>query len=327
VETLFKKACILLLSLSLAACAGQGVQPATGTKSTGSSVGSPLHKMDVYGGIGGSRMDMTMGDAPPWFSGRTLAHFYVGIREVDMIANGQATPVFSLGSPYVFDLLAYQDGSMADLGQGSIAPGQYSQLRFVFDTASAQAIFSDGSSLPVVFMTNNGNAGNRPGSSTVTTTDANIAGAVDVTINAQINVNAGDQLSYGIDFNALESMAVVNNNSMKVRPSLVGASNSSSGKITGTVVNQSGSPVQNVVVAAVASDGTIVNTALTGPMGRFNIHGINAGTYQVVLYNSYTTAGGQQYNASGQSSTSTSVNGPSVTVTGGTATAVGTLAD
>jgi hypothetical protein len=324
VEALFKKACILLLSLSLAACAGQGMQPKTTTTSAG-TVGVPLHKLDVYGGIG--NMSMMMGDAPPWFSGRTLAHFYVGVREVDLIANGQATPVISLASPYVFDLLAYQDGSMAGLGQGAVTPGQYSQMRFVFDTASAQAIFSDGSSLPVTFMTNNGSSANRPGASTVTTTDANIPGAVDVTINSAISVNSGDSITFGVDFNALESMAVVNNNAMKVRPSLIGASTNSSGKVTGTIVNQNGTPVQNVVVAAVASNGTIVNTALTGPYGRFNIHGINAGTYQIVLYNSYTTAGGQQYTASGPSSTATSVNGPSVTITGGAGTDTGTLTD
>jgi hypothetical protein len=231
----------------------------------------------------------------------------------------------SLASPYVFDLLAYQDGSMAALGQGAIAPGQYTQLRFIFDTASAQAIFSDGSSLPITFMTNNGN-GNGPGAATTTTNDPNISGAVDVTINAPFTVNFGDTPSYDVDFNALESMAVVNNNSMKVRPALVAANTNSSGKITGTIVNQNGNPVQNVVVAAVAN-GAIVNTALTGPYGRFNIHGLNAGAYQIVLYNSYTTVAGQQYNASGASSNATSLNGPTANVTGGAATAVGTLTD
>lgn len=299
------------------------MQPNTTTTSAGTVGG--LHKLDVYGGIG--TMSLMMGDAPPWFSGRALSHFYVGVREVDLIANGQATPVISLASPYVFDLLAYQDGSMAALGQASVTPGQYSQIRYVVDTASAQAVFSDGSSLPVTFMTNNGSSANRPGASTITTTDPNIPGAVDVTVNASISVNNGDNIAYGADFNALESMAVVNNNSVKVRPSVVTAASNASGKITGNIVNQSGAAVQNVVVAAVASDGTIVNTALTGPYGKFNIHGVNAGTYQLVLYNSYTTVGGQQYNASAASNTATSFNGPSVTVTGGAETAVGTLTD
>lgn len=312
----------MLLSLSLAACGGQGLQPNPLSSGSGSGL---IHKVDVSGGIG-PRMDIMLGDAPPWFSGRTLSHFYIGVREVDALANGQTTPVVALSSPYVFDLLAYQDGNTLDLGQGSIAPGNYSQLRFILDTASAQAIFSDGTSLPVTFLTNNGSSGNRPGASTVTTADPNIPGAVDVTVNTSISVDAGS-VSYGIDFNALESMAVVNNNSMKVRPSLVIASNASAGKITGTVVNQNGNAVQNAVVAAVAPDGTIVNTALTGPYGRFNIHHLNAGTYQVVIFNSYTTGGGQSYNASGATSNATSINGPSVTVTGGAATAAGTLAD
>lgn len=317
----FKKASVFILSLTLAACAGQGVQPKLSPQGSGSSIIKP---QDVTGGIGPA-LSISLCDAAPWFSGKTLSHFYIGVREVDAVANGQITPVVSLSSPYVFDLLAYQDGNMLTLGQAAVAPGQYNQLRFVLDTASAQATFSDGSSLPVTFMTNNGN-GNGPGGSTATTSDPTIPGAVDVTVNGSFAVSSDTGAAFGVDFNALESMAVVNNNSMKVRPALVASSNASSGKITGTVVNQNGSPVQNVVVAAV-SNGAIVNTALTGPYGRFNIHNLNAGTYQVVLYNSYTTVAGQQYNANGQTNAAASFNGPSVTVTGGSATAIGTVAD
>jgi hypothetical protein len=322
VEALFKKACILLLSLSLAACAGQGMQPKATSTSTGTGSGV-VHKYDISGGIGPLlSISICLGDAPPWFSGRTLSHFYVGVREVDAIANGQSTPIIALSSPYVVDLLAYQDGNMASLGSGSIAAANYSQLRFVFDTASAQAIFSDGTTLPVTFMTNNG-GGNGAGASTTTATDPNIAGAVDVTVPASV----GSSDTYGIDFNALESMAVVNNNSMKIRAAMIASSATQSGKITGTILNQSGSPVQNVVVAAVGSNGAIVNTALTGPYGRFNIHNLGAGTYSLVLYNAYTTEAGQQYTAIGQSSTATSISGPTVTVTGGSATATGNLTD
>jgi Domain of unknown function (DUF4382)/Carboxypeptidase regulatory-like domain len=300
------------------------MQPSPLSKGAGSG---QVGKFDVSGGIGPGRLDVAMGDAPPWFSGRTLSHFYIGVREVDAIANGQSTTVLSMGSPYVFDLLSYQDGNALDLGQASVMPANYTQLRFVLDVASAQAIFSDGTSVPVTFLTNNGSNGNRPGASTVTTTDPNVQGAVDVTVNGSFTVGSGDSASFGIDFNALESTALVNNNAMKVRPSLVVASNASAGKITGNIVNQNGAPVQNAVVAAVAADGTIVNTALTGPYGRFNIHHLNAGSYQVVIYNSYTTAGGQSYTASGQTSNAASVSGPTVTVTGGAATATGALAD
>ena len=114
---------------------------------------------------------------------------------------------------------------------------------------------------------------------------------------------------------------------VRVRPALIAAAGSAQASVSGTSVNQSGSPVQNVVVAAVAADGTIANTGLTGPRGIFNVHALSAGTYTLRIFNSYTTVSGQQYAASGQTSTAASFNGPTVNVGAGSSVAVGTLAD
>lgn len=316
----------IVMSLGLAACGGQGMQnvPVTQSQATHAGVLRPL---DVTGGIGPSQMySAYMGDAAPWFSGRTLSHFYIGVREVDVLLNGQVIPIAQSGSsPYTMDLLAYQNGSALQLVQASLSPASYTGMRFVLAPSVSSAVFADGTTLPVTFVTNNGGGNGGPGASTVTTPDPNMADAVDVTISGAFTLAPDSPGSFNVDFNALESMSL-SNNMVRVRPSLV-AAGGAQGSVSGTIVNQSGSAVQNVVVAAVAADGTIANTALTGPRGLFNVHALNPGTYTLRIFNSYTTVSGQQYAASGQTSTAASFNGPTVSVGAGSAVAVGTLGD
>lgn len=314
----------IIMSLGLAACGGHGTQSLP-TATQGAATGV-LRPLDVTGGIGPSSFTAAMGDAAPWFSGRTLSHFYLGVREVDVLLNGQIIPIGQSGStPYTMDLLAYQNGSALQLVQASISPANYTGMRFVLAPSASSAVFADGTTLPVTFVTNNGNGNGGPGGSTVTTTDPNMADAIDVTISGAFPLASDAPSTFNVDFNALESMSL-SNNTVRVRPALV-AAGSAQGSVSGTIVNQSGSPVQNVVVAAVAADGTIANTALTGPHGLFNVHALNPGTYTLRIFNSYTTVSGQQYAASGQTSTATSFDGPTVNVGAGSAVAAGTLGD
>jgi hypothetical protein len=98
------------------------------------------------------------------------------------------------------------------------------------------------------------------------------------------------------------------------------------GSVKGTVQNASGGAVANATVVAVASDGSIGNTTCTDANGIFTLGTLRSGTYQLVIYNQYTTASGQRVNAYGASSAQ-SVTGPAVTVTGGQTTSLGTIAD
>lgn len=329
-EKVLKKQAVLvgaiIMSLGLAACGGHGTQSLPAATQGQSADKGVLRPLDVTGGIGPSQMySAYMGDAAPWFSGRSLSHFYIGVREVDVLLNGQIIPIAQSGSaPYTMDLLAYQDGSALKLLQASLQPASYTGMRFVLAPSASSAVFSDGTTMPVAFVTNNGGNGG-PGSSTVTSADPNMADAIDVTVSGAFTLAPDAPAAFSIDFNALESMSL-SNNTVRVRPALVAAAGAQ-GSASGTIVNQSGSPVQNAVVAAVAADGTIANTALTGPRGNFNVHGLNAGTYTLRVFNSYTTVSGQQYTASGQTSAAASFNGPTVSVGAGSSTAVGTIAD
>lgn len=282
--------------------------------------------MDTLGGIGGALYAL-LGDASPVLNGVTLSHFTIGVREIDAISNGQSQPLATFATPYSVDLLAYQNGNMLTLGNASVPAQNYDHVRIVVDTATASAVFANGTSLPVSFMTNSSSSSSSGAGASTSTTADSTPGAVDITLPVSVATTAGGSDSVQIDFNVLESIAVINNNGVKVRPVAFGAQGSGAGQLNGTVLNQSGSPVQNAVIAAVASDGSIGNTGATDSNGNFNIHALKAGTYKLVIYNAYTNAAGQKITAAGQTSTATSINGPSVTVTAGSKISTGVIAD
>ncbi len=298
----------------------QGSQNATLPNS-----GTHVRPMDTYAGPMGYAL-VSLLDASPMLNGKTVTHFVVGIREVDAVANGQIVPLISFASPYPVDLLQYQNGNSLSLGQVSLPAQSYTQVRLVLDQPSTQVSFSDGSTLPGVFKTNSSSmSSSGAGNSTSASNDATIANAVDVTFNAPFSVASGGTLALSADFNVLESIAKISSSSITVRPVAFGGN--AAGQITGTIVNQSGAPVQNAVVAAIASDGSVGNTGGTDQNGAFNLHALKGGTYQLVIYNAYTNAAGQSITASGQSNSSTSFTGPTVTVTPGSKISAGTIGD
>ncbi|HKU68075.1 MAG TPA: DUF4382 domain-containing protein [Candidatus Baltobacteraceae bacterium] len=279
--------------------------------------------METYGGT--NAVTTTLADSSPVLNGKTVVHCYIGVDEIDAVAGGVNYAIARFGSPYVLDLLQYQNGSELPMGQAVLPAQSYSQYRLVLNAASTQIVFSDGTSLPVSFKTNSGsqssaNAANQ----TNATNDPTIPGAIDVTVNAPFTVDASAGASVAADFNVLESLTV-NNNNVFVRPSMFVANHE--GQLRGQVLNTGGSAVQNAVVVATASSGVVSNSAATDANGNFNLHALPAGTYQLTIFNAYTTAAGQNVSASGQSATAASVNGPTITVTAGGSVSIGILND
>ena len=281
--------------------------------------------MDTLGGPIGL-VNMLLFDASPVLSGKAVTHFNVGIREIDLVANGQTVPLVSFPAPFQVDLLQYQNGASLAMGQTSVPAQNYSAVRVVLDQPSTQVSFSDGTVLPGVFKTNSSSSSSSgAGNGTTVTNDAGTPNAVDVTFSAPVSVQSGGAVSLSADFNVLESIAKINSTTVTVRPAIFGGN--ASGQIAGTVLNQSGAPVQNAIVAAVASDGSIGNTAGTDQNGTFNLHALKADTYQLVIYNAYTNAAGQSITAINQSNAAASFSGPSVAVTAGSKVSAGTIGD
>jgi hypothetical protein len=322
------KAAVLVFAFGVAGCAAQGTQnvPAGGGKAqsaTGPMLQAPTfrHPMDVIGGPASRTMLTSMGDAAPVLGGKTLAHFYVGVREIDALSNGQTTVLGSSATPVQVDLLQYQNGSTAWMTQTSVPAQAYSQMRYVIDLNSTQAIFADGSSLPVKFSGGYSKSSYGVGNNTATTLDATYANAIDVTVNAPIDAQA---TSVAADFNLTESLTL-NGYTITMRPTLTAAENPA--QINGTVVNASGAPVQNATVVAVASNGNAVTSATTDASGAFNLHALAGDTYQLVIYNVYSNAAGNKIYASGNTNGAQGFYGPTVSVGSGAVASAGAIAD
>jgi hypothetical protein len=322
------KAVGFLLALGVAGCSTQGahgvpVQDRTPSSVTGPALPAPSVRrpMENFGGPTGMMLT-SMGDGAPVLAGKTLAHFYVGVREIDAIANGQTVVLGSSITPTQIDLLQYQNGSTDWMTQTSVPAQTYTQMRYVLDLGSTQAIFSDGSTMPVKFAGGSSKSSYNVGYNTATTYDATYANAIDVTISTSIGVNG--TASVAADFNLTESLNV-GNNSITMRPTLTAAATPA--QIAGTVANTNGGPVQNATVVAVGSNGTAVTSATTDASGSFNLHALPADTYQLVVYNNYTNAAGYKVNSSGATSWASSFNGPVITVNAGATAAAGTIND
>ena len=320
----FATATAIALSLGLGACSGHGMQ--TTPVQPDASGTSLIKPMDVTGGIGPSLLNLLLGDAKPNLGGKALQHLNIGIREIDVVSNGTMTMLAKYDTPRVVDVLAHQDDNGEQVARSNGDMQTYQQVRFVVDIASSQAQFSRNDTRQLNFLTNTSTFSSvQAGANTATTADG--PGAVDITVTQPFSVPKGNP-GVRVDFNAYESVTMLQDGSLTAVPALFVSPMSNIGSIGGSVLNAKGKPVQNATIVAVASDGSIGNTTFTDDKGRFRVGTLRSGTYRLMIYNQYTTASGQHVSANGSTSNAQVITGPTVTVTGsGNTTAVGTLAD
>lgn len=340
---------VSLLILLSACSGGSNSSPAVPTvvdQSTGAHAKS--RPADTLGGVGG-RLSILLGDAPPTIGSLTPTAINLGIDSVAVVSNGQVITLAQYPTPYVVNVLAYQDTS-SPIGIGQYYSGTYQQLQFTFDVATSQVV-AGGQNYPITFLPGNaqlssagagattsttanvptGNAltGNAPaGSASPGSAATGSAPSVTVTVSGNFTIDGYPAATVKADFNALESLAPGPNGSIVSRPTMFAVPGGLSGGIAGTVLSStSGAPVSGAVVVALDQNGNVDNTVATAADGTFFLHTLAAGAYTLVVYNTYTTASGQVLNATGNGSTATSVTGPSTTVTAAQATQVGTIAD
>lgn len=316
-------ACAITMAVGLTAC-GMHANPAAQTPQSDSR---RIQPMDVLGGVTGYKLNVTLGDAAPNFGSHRLQRLNLGIKEIDAIEDGQTTVLATFDEPHIVDVLAHQDDNGEPLSNANVSRSDYQQLRLVVDLASSSAKFTGGPAQSIDFLVNVASQSSvGAGVTTVTTTDG--PGAVDLVVSQPFSIASGNHQSVRVDFNAYESMALDSAGDFIARPTLFVAPIDDMGSVSGDVLDASGYPVSNATVVAVASDGSIGNTDWTDDKGRFRVGTLRAGTYQLFIYNGYTTASGRTVNASGQSFGSPNViEGPTITITGGKTTSAGNLAD
>lgn len=331
-RSLLMRAGLLVFAFGVAGCSGGG--PATQSvpqQPSSAPAGGPALKapavrkpLDVIGGPGNMlSLNTLLGDAAPVLGGKTLTHFYIGVREIDAIANGQSVVLGSSTSPYQMDLLQYQNGSTNWMSQTSVPAQTYTQLRYVLDAPSTKAEFADGTTLPIQFVNATTQSSYGVGATTAASLDATYANAIDVTLSSSFALDSSVS-AIAADFNLTESLAL-GRGVIYVRPTL--SASATGGQITGTVQNAYGSGVHNATVVAIDSNNNGINSATTDASGAFNIHALPPGTYQLAIYNAYGNAAGYAIYASGNSWGGQGFYGPTVTVTAGSAISAGTIND
>ena len=340
---------VLVLIAYLAGCSGSagsslpatssvGVPSSTGTgaapKAAATSGWLPTvaattgtkHTTDIGGGVGYllNSLLVALGDATPVIGNLNVSSINLGITAVNVVYQGQVTTLATYSTPDVVNVMA-NGGDPSSIGIGQLYSGNYDHIQFVVDTATSN-IVANGTTMPINFQVGQSSQSSA-GAGKWTTTSGNST-TVTMTVGGQFMLGGNPAAAVMADFNAFESLNQNSSGAIVAQPALFAVATANAAEVQGTILNASGSPVTNAVVVALNSYGKVANTVNTDVNGNFDLHAINAGTYQLVIYNNYTTASGQSIVASGaDASQGASFQGPSVNATVGQITQAGTLND
>jgi hypothetical protein len=289
-----------------------------------------MHRGDTLGGVGdgplhlvGAALNILLGDGPPVIGGMVAQSVNLGIDSVQVINNGQSYTIATYSTPVVVNVMANQ-GSPSSIGIGSVWSQSYTGVSFTIDQASSNLVDTNGNVHPLYFR---GSASQSSAGAGSTTTITKGTGNMTMAVTGNFTVDGNPAGAIQADFNAMESLNVDSNGNVYARPTLYAVPTALAGKADGTVVNQNGTPVVGAVVVLEDSSGNVQNTYATDSSGNFDLHSVTAGTYQIYVYNNYTTASGQALTAAGNTNSSASFAGPSVTIQAGATAQVGTIAD
>lgn len=262
-------------------------------------------------------------DGPFRTSGGVVTAVNIAVSKVEAIGSGGTQTIATFSPSQQINLLNYQSSAL-QLGSNQIPAGQYQQIRLILDTSQANntSVTVNGTTYPLSIPS----AAGPGGFGHATSTDSgNGPGTSGVKVNVNLDAQAGQTYGFLIDFNAAESIVQTGSGNWMMKPVLVATAQALAGAISGTVKNNAGQPVANAQVVA-QQNGTTVNSGVTDAGGNFQINALPAGSYTLVVNNSWTNQAGEAQTATGADGTAAVTDPNAVTVTGGQAAAV-TLTD
>lgn len=262
-------------------------------------------------------------DGPFRTSGGTVTAVNIAVSKVEAIGSGGTQTIATFSPSQQINLLNYQTSPL-QLGTTQIPAGQYQQIRLILDTSQANntSVTVNGTTYPLSIPSAAGPGGFGHATST---DNGNGPGTSGVKVNVNLDAQAGQTYGFLIDFNAAESIVQTGNGNWMMKPVLVATAQALAGAISGTVKNNAGQPVANAQVVAQQS-GTTVNSGVTDANGNFQINALPAGSYTLVVNNSWTNQAGEAQAATGADGTAAVTDPTAVTVSGGQTTTV-TLTD
>jgi hypothetical protein len=232
------------------------------------------YKKNSIGGLGASLIDA------PAFGPKDQVN--LAVVGVSAVKDGTEYPIVAYPLPVSVNVLSLQQAALY-LGSNALPNGTYSTLRLLVNVAQSNVVVSGTQYAMNFASTSNGIA--------------------DIDLPAAIN-DSTLLANLVMDFNVMESINIVNGVAT-VSPWGRVQDSSSASAISGTVVNNAGTPVSGAVVIAQSSDGSVNATSQTASDGTFQIHAIPGATYAISVANTYTTHVGSTLTATNADSTGT----------------------
>lgn len=293
----------LLAVLGLAACSSL---PAVSTSALPGSTGGTRGASDLLGAapLKPKKLLVSLFDAP--LPGNLAIN--IAIDGVQLLNGNTVTDWESFSSPDVVDLLQLQSSSH---DFNDYAPdGKYTGLRMLVDPVASNVTIN-GMNIPLVW-----------GVSSTTSANTRIGGGttaaipIDFKVNFTVGGTAAGASNNGnthlaLDFNVLQSVKF-QNGAIYITPSTSAAENP--GDVKGSVLNLAGKGVGNATVTLANLNGVVVNVTSTAGNGKFDLHAVPPGTYNITVQNTYMSKSGNAVSASGFDA---GVTPPSTTVTVG----------
>lgn len=226
-------------------------------------------------------------DAPNFGPGAQINLAIVGVKAMSA---GTAYDLVSYDTAVVVNTLDFQRESL-NLGSNTLPAISYDGVRMMIDPTQSSVV-SNGQTYPMTF-------GTFDTQTHAFTPSSDAIASVDVAM--PFDGSAGS-VQLLIDFDAVDSIALVNGIA-QVGPALIGTNAAHSAVIAGSVVNNAGGPVSSATVQAVRPDGSVAATTVSANDGSFELHAIRAGSYQVVISNSFVPRHGHVVTSSNADTT------------------------
>jgi hypothetical protein len=178
---------------------------------------------------------------------------------------------FSLSPARKINLLSLTNGVLDTLGQGSLDPGHYSQIRLVLDanaSGTANTVIPTGSTQEVAL-------------------DTPSAVQSGLKLNGEFDVTAGALTSLVIDFNACKSVLKKGNAGYALKPVLTLVPAAQNG-ISGVIAP--GALTHHVMISAEQNGQIVASTTPDQQTGVFLVSHLAAGNYDLVITSDNTAA-------------------------------------
>ena len=209
-----------------------------------------------------------------------IAGVFISVEEIQAKSSNETQVLVKFDTPVVFDVMAYQNGEVYNLGDGELEVGKYSELRMILskEEGSSYVLFKD---------------------NTTANLDVPSGSSSGYKIKGDFEISSNSTEDIVVDIDLRKALIVTGNGQYKLRPTARLLNSQTTGTIQGTVESVNG--MDRLVVYAYASgtydaseaddpmnDETTrfensINSAVVKEDGSFALAFMKEGEYEIVV--------------------------------------------